>query len=212
MYKIPIFVDFDGTLFDTALMRDAIYDAFLKSGYDHEDIHSTYIAECLDYKYSPEGQFQRLQRIKHANERLTSARIDNLYKLVEKYVYPDSRDFLSKINRSKYEADVLTMGDLKFQKRKVEVSGLSDVIDNTYICDIQKWDYLKNVVMHRDYFIIIDDRSDTLENVKNRYPKALCIQIVRNDLDIDDASKFYKEVWQGIRIHNLNQALRYLEM
>lgn len=210
MKKTPIFIDFDGTLFDTAKFRDQIYDVFIKSGYDLQDIRSSYIAECMDYKYSPEGQFKRLLDIKHSNDKLVSARLDNLYDGVSRLVYADTEDFLRSIDRSKFEANLLTLGDLDFQTRKVKESGLYDFFDQLYICDIQKWDYMANIAEPRDYFIVIDDRADTLENIKSRFPKALCIQIIRQDLDLEDAANFYKEVYSGIKVHDLNQALRYL--
>lgn len=212
MYKIPLFVDFDGTLFDTAGFRERIYEAFKKSGYEEADIHSSYIAECKDYKYSPEGQFQRLLDIKHSNIKLVEARLDNLYALVPKYIYSDVDDFLREVNRSKYEVNNLTLGDLEFQMKKVNSAGLSDYFDNIYITDVQKWDYLPNIIRPRDYFVVIDDRADTLENIKSRYPKSLCIQIIRQQLDIEDAANFYKEVFSGIKIHQLSQALRYLSV
>ena len=210
MYKTPIFIDFDGTLFDTALFREQIYDVFIKSGYDMQDIRSSYIAECMDYKYSPEGQFKRLLDIKHSNDKLVKARLDNLYAMVPKYIYPDVGDFLRSVDRSKYEVDALTLGDLEFQTRKLESAGFKDLLDNFYVTDKQKWEFMNNIVRPRDYFIFIDDRADTLENIKQQYPKSLCIQIIRQDLGIEDAAQFYKDVYSGIKIHNLSQALRYL--
>lgn len=210
MYKIPIFIDFDGTLFDTSAFKSEIVRAFTLSGYEPEDIRSTYIAECLDYKYSPEGQFKRLLDIKHSNEKLVYSRLNNLYANIPKYLYEDSCGFLTDIDRGKYQSNILTLGDLDFQTKKVMKSGLMDLIENLYICAEQKWDYMKNIVQPRDYFVMIDDRADTLENVKAKYPKSLCIQIVRQDLDMDDAAKFYKDVFSGIKVHDLRQALRYL--
>lgn len=209
-YKFPIFVDFDGTLFDTASLKEEIVKAFLLSGYEIEDIRSTYIAECLDYKYSPEGQYKKLLEIKHSNEKLVGVRLNNLYTGIKRHVYSDSQSFLKNLDKSKYEVNILTLGDLDFQTKKLTSSGLIELVDNVYVCAEQKWDYMQNLVKPHDYFVMIDDRADTLENVKSRYPKSLCIQVVRQDLDIDDAAKFYKEVWQGIRVHDMGQALRYL--
>lgn len=211
MYKTPIFVDFDGTLFDTALFREQIYEVFVKSGYDLADIRSTFIAECMDYKYSPEGQFSRLLEIKHSNEKLVQARLDNLYAMVPRFIYPDTHEFLRTVDRSKYEVNNLTLGDIEFQRKKVEAAGFRDLFDNYFVTDQQKWDFLGSVVKPRDYFLVIDDRADTLENIKSKYPKSLCLQIIRQDLDIDDAANFYKDVFSGIKIRDLSQALRYLE-
>lgn len=210
MKQIPLVIDFDGTMFDTAGFKEEIFRAFSVSGYDLEDIRSTFIAECMDYKYSPEQQFKRLLEIKHSNEKLVGARIANLYKSVRKFVYPDSESFLKMVDRTKYGVNLLTLGNVDFQMRKAKESGLLGYFDNIYICTEQKWDFIINLVEPRDYFIMIDDRADTLNNIKTKYPKSLCIQIARQDLGIEDAAKFYKDVYRGIKVHDLGQVLRYL--
>lgn len=210
MTKSRIFIDFDGTMFNTSAMKESIFDAFLRCGYSLADIKSTYVMECMDYKYDPIGQLAKLQKIKSTNQNLALARIENIYKNVPKYIYPDTNNFLTMIDREKYQINILTLGDIDFQSKKVQESGLKDKFNNIYVTDIQKWDYLSEIVSEKEEFVLIDDRADTLEQVKSKFNKSLCLQIVRMELDLDDAAVMYKEVYSGIKIKLLPEALKYL--
>ncbi len=203
-------MDFDGVIFDISQSRDRIYDTFYKAGYSMQDIKTTYMLESMDYKYNPMRHLERLQKIKHTNQKLAEARIENLYQNVQKYLYDDVSDFADSLDREKYELNILTMGDKEFLNKKIEYSGITDKFDNIYIAEDQKWDYLKNLVQSREEFIVIDDRADTLEKIKKEFHKSLCIQIVRQDLGFEDAAMMYKDVYSGIKIKELSQAVRYL--
>lgn len=211
MYKTPIFIDFDGTLFDTLRFKPEIFDVFIKSGYEQQDINANYLAECLDYKFNLKDLYGRLLEIKSSNEQLVNSRIENLYNSVRRLLYDDAEEFLQAINRDKYEVNILTLGDLEFQTKKVEHSGLRHLVDNIYITDIQKWDFLPSVAKSFEKLVIIDDRADTLERVRSKYNKCLPIQIIRDDIDLEDAAMRMSEMFGGIKIRSLMQALRYLE-
>lgn len=210
MAKIKLFIDFDGTIFDTSEFKNEMFDAFFRCGYTLPDIKSTYVLESMDYKYNPEGHLDKLQKIKPTNHKLALARIENLYKNITKYLYADTTEFLDKINRDKYEINMLTLGDIGFQQKKVDRSGIAEKFQHIYVTDTQKWDYLQNIVSSREEFVLIDDRADTLEKVKAKFHKSLCMQIIRQDLDIDDAAIMYKEVYSGIKIKSLPEAIKYL--
>ncbi len=210
MKKIKIFMDFDGTLFDTSQFRDRIFDTFLKAGYQLQDIKTARMLESMDYKYDPLRHLERLQKIKHTNQKLAESRIENLYRIAPKLLYEDTFSFISGIDREKFELNILTLGDFDFQNSKIEHSGISDKFDNIYIADVQKWDYLANIVGAREEYVIIDDRADTLEKIRMKFPKALCIQIIRQNLNMDDATMMYKDVYSGIKIKELSQAIKYL--
>lgn len=210
MTKNKIFMDFDGVIFDISQSRDRIYDTFFKAGYSMQDIKTTYMLETMNYNYNPMRHLERLQKIKHTNQKLAEARIENLYQNIPKHLYDDVPDFADSLDRDKYESNILTMGDKEFLNKKIEYSGIADKFDNIYITEDQKWDYLKKLVQPREEFIIIDDRADVLEKVKKEFPKSLCIQIIRQDLGFEDAAMMYKDVYSGIKIKELLQAVKYL--
>jgi hypothetical protein len=97
---------------------------------------------------------------------------------------------------------------LEFQKEKFKYSELSDLFENHYFTDIQKWDYLPELVEPNERFILIDDRSDTVDKIAKKYKHSLPIEIRRESKSIDpmdsDASFF------GVKVKTLTQALKYL--
>jgi FMN phosphatase YigB (HAD superfamily) len=215
MNKKKIFLDFDGTIFDTSLYRDILFEIFGEAGFLKSEILSNYEEECLDYKFSPEGLVERLGRIRSFDQTKVLKRIDNSYLKIPKLLYNDTFNFLQSINRDLYTVDLLSLGDITFQKKKINHSGLLSHFDKVYITDVQKWHYLKEIVGNEDHFIIIDDRADTIKNVGESFPNALPIEIRRGDADRDDpmrtsivAGVLKKD--DNLTIRSLSQAMKYL--
>lgn len=177
--KTKLILDFDGTLFDTEGFRLEIFSLFKRMGYNQDQIESTYQAECLSYKYSPLGQLKRLQELKPSSQTLAEARFDNLYENSDKYIFPDVTLFLKEMRINNYELILLTMGDINFQKSKVENSGVARYFDHVLYCDVQKWLYFPELVQKNEKFIFLDDRADTIDKISKIYQNSFCIRIDR---------------------------------
>jgi len=208
--KTKLFIDFDGTLFDTAGFKTEIQGIFIRAGYSDSDIQKTYIASSMDYCYSIEEHFERLQKIKKINPKLTLARIENAYSKTKKHIYDDAVDFLENIDRDKYSVNLMTLGNENFQKKKFVSTGLKKYFDDVFYTPIQKWDYLERekIVELSEYFVIIDDRGDTTEKISKKYRKSLAIEINREKIpsDMMEGESHYK----GIVVKNFKQAEKYL--
>lgn len=207
--KTKIFIDFDGTMFDTRLFRDQIFSILGKAGYNHDEIMTAYQAECLDYKFSLTDLVKRLQMSRPVNLSLTWARIEQLYKDVPRYLFPDTVQFLKELDHTKYEVNLLSLGDINFQRTKVENSQIAPLFDNIYYCETQKWDYLDAIVSKNEKFIIIDDRGDTIEKVGRKFVNSLALQIARKDQDKDDPVRVV-QTFNNLVIKNFKQAMMYL--
>lgn len=208
--KEKLFIDFDGTLFDTEAFKGQMYDIFVKAGFELDEIKSTYNAECLDYKYSPIGQMERLKKIHSFDREAADQRFKKLYASCDKFLYDDSVEFLNGINRDKYGLDLLTLGDTEFQKTKVDHSGIAKYFDDIYYTEVQKWDYLDRLVDRNENFIVIDDRGDALTEIKKKFKHSLAIHIERPIEDKDDPFLSKKIDFSGINVKNLKQARQYL--
>ena len=206
--KIKLFVDFDGTVFDTLGFKKRLFEIFTKAGFSHDEIEKTYNAECLDYKYSPLNNLKRLAKIHDFDIKKAKERLKKLYLEVPKYVFSDVHEFLSQINKKKYELNLLTLGDKEFQKEKFDHSALEKYFNNLYYTEIQKWDYFKGLVKENDRFIIIDDRGDTMEMISKKYKQSLPIEINRQEESSDDMES--SNNFDGIKVKNLKQAIKYL--
>jgi hypothetical protein len=206
--KTKLFIDFDGTLFDTTCFREKIFKVFLELGFDQQTVEKGYKDECQDYLYSPQEQAKRLKKIKEYD--IDSA-LDGLRSIelnASECIYPNSAKFLENIDRKKYEVILLTLGDIKFQKAKYSNSGLNKYFDNAIFTTIQKWDYLIDFVRNDEKFILIDDRGNTCKNISEKFPNATAIEINRKTIAPDLLEP--KDEFGGIKIINLMQAEKYL--
>lgn len=203
--KIKLFIDFDKTLFDTSQVKERLYRIFGQLGFSLEEIEQTYLAETLDGKYSPEGQAERLYQIRPFNLDVSEIKIRSMIFDSSKLLYPDSVEFLENIDRQKYEVDLLSYGNVKFQEKKIKNSGIVDKFDNIYITNIEKQIFLKDIVKENESFIVVDDKIDNLEKISTEYPKAFMIYINRSIDNIDKQFHF-----KGAKVRNLEQTTQYL--
>lgn len=206
--KTKIFIDFDATLFDTGKLKKELFSVLRKAGFSDEEILLTYKAECKDYLYSPKGQVERLKKVRNFDFESVISQIEKLYEKVSSWLYNDTIGFLKNINREKFEVNLLTLGDISFQKKKVESAGIKKLFDNIYYCAEQKWDFLKGLVDRNEKFFVIDDRGDALEKINHCFPDAFCIEINRlqDPLDMMEAASNHK----GATVQALAQAEKYL--
>ena len=206
--KIKLFIDLDQTLFDTPKFKEKMDALFALTGASREVIDQTFKEECEDYKYSVEDNLRRIRTVHEFDLEKILEMTGRLYEYGAECLYGDSIDFLEAIDREKYEVDLLTLGDLEFQKNKFVHLGIEKYFDNVYYCTEQKWDYLDTLVDLNEKFIIIDDRSDTMKRVAEKYEKAVAIHILRAG-EIDD--EFVPPVrFEGITIQDILPALKYL--
>lgn len=206
--KTKLFIDFDGTIFNTEGFKTLVFEVFTKAGFEMDDIEATYRSECLDYKYDIESQMRRLAEIHSFDIELARGRLEKIYNKVPEEIFPDVKDGLLKIDRNNYEVNLLTLGDPGFQKKKAKHSGLLKYFDQGYYCDIQKWLYLDGLVNQNERFVMIDDRGDALEKIAKKFKKSLCIQMARASIDrLDSAAA---SPFSGIKVKSLTQALKYL--
>lgn len=208
--KTKLFIDFDGTIFNTQSFRDKMFEIFTMAGFDEEEIKNTYAAESLDYLYSASGQLERLEKIHEYDIEKAKLRMDKLIKSSKDFMFPDFDDFIKTVDRDKFEIDLITLGEEAFQKAKVEASAIVKYFDNVYYCETQKWDYLDELVELLEKFIIIDDRADTLERIGKKFKRSFPIFMDRQQKDLADPYLSKQKDYLGIKAKNLKQAGQYL--
>jgi len=207
--KIKLFIDFDGTLFDTSKFKRGMFDIFEKAGFTSDQVLTAYQAECLDAKFSITGLIERLKKDQKFNVSLAEARVSDLYAQAAKMVYEDTEEFLQKIDRNRYQIIMLTLGDPSFQHKKVENSGLEKYFDEILYTELQKWDYLDRIVKKNEKFVIVDDRADAISKIAKKFPNSLALYIDRKSADKDDP---VRNASGDVRLHtkNFHQVMMYL--
>lgn len=206
--KTKLFIDFDGTLFDTRHLKIELFNAFRSMGFAEDQIELTYKKACEDYIYSPIEQLQLLQNFKKCDIQEAIEKLEELYKKVPNYLFKDSVDFLKNLDREKYEVNLLTLGDEDFQKKKVDSSGITKYFDNIYYCRDQKWIFLKTLVDLEEKFFIIDDRGDALFKISKDFKNSIPIEINYSKKPIDIMEK--PSSYDGLSIKNIVEATQYL--
>ncbi|MDO8444139.1 MAG: HAD family hydrolase [bacterium] len=208
--KTKMFLDFDGTLFDTNTLKKKLYNLCVGLGFSSDVITQSYRLECADGLFSPDGLVRRLAKIKKIDFQIAADGIKMLTSESAKYLFDDTIDFLTRLDRNKFEINLMTLGDLSFQRRKVENSGLSVYFDNIYYVGKNKWEIMDQYVEKDELFIFIDDREDTIYNVAQKYPSSVCLCIKRKDEDRDDPN--HRKAGGNItKIKSLSEALAYIK-
>lgn len=205
--KTKIFVDFDGTIFNTMVFRDEMFKIFYKYGFNLDEIKKTYFDESLDYKYSPLGQLDRLFDIRKFEILEAKQDFIKLFETASKYLYNDTLGFLRETSKlSGFDLCLFTLGDIEFQKSKVENSDILKFFKEAYYTDIDKWIFLDKIVKKDEKFILIDDRLDNVREISKKYQKSVCLQILRRDVDNLDPTLNVKP-FDGVKINQLADAM-----
>jgi hypothetical protein len=149
------------------------------------DIEATYKIALSDYRYSPIKHLHLIAE--RCNVDIVEGKylINELYKNTRDFIYPDALDFLQTVDRDHFEFNILSMGDVEFQRSKIESADVVKYFDHIYITPDQKWDYLHELVNLDESFVLIDDRGDTINKVGARFPNSLAIEINRISLPPD---------------------------
>lgn len=204
--KTKLFIDFDGTLFDTNMLRKEFYAILEDLGFNEADIVSAYKDECKDNFFTVERMLKRLHQIKNFDIEEIILLEKQIHDKNPTFLFDDTINFLKNIDRDKYEINLITLGDFDFQKFKVEKSEIKQYFDNIYYANAEKWEYLDCVVKRNEEFIIIDDREDTIHYIQHKYKNAKALRIVREDVDRDDPSAHITES-DVKKIYSLSEAV-----
>ena len=208
--KNRLFIDFDGTIFETKKFEKTFFETLIKAGISESELRTAYQLECLTYRFSLNSLVYKLHEKINFNLKLTMARLDSHYlKIPGNFIYPDVVSFLQGIDRSKFSVELLTLGDPEFQKKKIKLSNILPYFDKTYYTTEQKWNWLKNEVKSNERFVIIDDRGDTIYEIGKIYKNALALEINRSDLQSDPMEP--RKRYANIVVRNLKQAGMYLQ-
>ncbi|MFA5927390.1 MAG: HAD family hydrolase [Patescibacteria group bacterium] len=177
--KTKIFIDFDGTIFDTDSFKALIWSTLAKSGFSYSNIEKAYEIACSDYRYSPVKQLDLLSEMELGDRATAHYLLQRLYHQAKDMIFEDAIQFLRAVDREKFGLYLLSMGDKDFQRVKIVSSSISHYFDNVYLTDEQKWLYLDELVGQSDPFIFIDDRGDSVQNVAKKFANSLAIEINR---------------------------------
>lgn len=181
---MKIYIDFDGTLFDSTKHYQEYINIFKK--------HNIDIESYFNKEYKKEKNFDSLSKkiIKEYN--LNPSIYDELDKIYsKKLIFKDAITFLEK-NHNKYDLILLTLGNIEYQKKKINKTNIGKYFKDIIITNKDK------SKLDIDYTngIFIDNNPLELKRFYNSKAKYL-IRIKRDadkyskiDLDIKNIPEF----------------------
>ncbi|HSI20577.1 MAG TPA: hypothetical protein VLA04_02635 [Verrucomicrobiae bacterium] len=173
---IPLFLDFDDTLFDTQAFKVWIRECLISHGATPQQIDGAYAPK-------PGTLYHPLRHI-HAIWETPPAGIEkevqSLYARGASLLFPDAITFLKDLDRSTYTPTILTLGDDEFQRAKIDGSGILNHLSDVLVCQEDKWKVLGNHVSPGTPLILVDDKPDTIVMVAKTHPKSYGVILDRS--------------------------------
>lgn len=207
---MKIFLDFDDVLFNTRDFRKD-RDIFLqRHGIRDEYLDQAYVREFSDKKtgYSLE---KHLGRVKH--DFLRELDVENVLldfygemKFLQKYVFSDVPKFIESLRGGRNnKIIILSFGEDDFQRKKIEGSGLSSLVDEVIVTEKKKADMLKGIVGKKEEKVFfLDDRVQYMKEMKEIFPFVKTILVSRPEGRYHDA----RDKWCDFEVQNLEEAKR----
>ncbi|MDD2807312.1 MAG: HAD hydrolase-like protein [Patescibacteria group bacterium] len=179
-----IILDLDNTIFNTPLLKEDIYYSFKVFGISDELFFTTLKAAYdVDQEnkncYSPKRHAKLLFDTKEKAERAVAKLFQVMEERGHTYLYSDVKETLVENKKNGVKLILLTQGDEFFQKKKIEVSGISDLFDDIIIVQDGK-SAMAELLPLEDIRLAVNDRHDELEKMHKLFPRARCVEIQRS--------------------------------
>ena len=188
---MKIYIDFDGTLFDSTIQYQRLINLFKKYNIDEIYIQNLMKEDFYQKEKSYDLLAEKIISNKNLNPNIIKE-IDNIY--TKDLVYPDVIPFLEKYH-NKFELLLLTLGNKLHQEKKIKASNLNK--------------YFKKLSIDYQNSIFIDNNPKELEKFYNANAKHV-IRIKRNVDKYSKISLKIKEIPEFIDFNELTKS-NYLD-
>lgn len=188
---IKIYIDFDGTLFNSSKLYYKFIDIFTKQNLKKEELKI-----IINKTYKDTKNFDIVAEFLINKYNLNSNILEKVNKLyAEDLVFKDVIPFLEKYYQ-KYDLILLTLGSKKYQKKKINSSNLSKYFKDIIITNSDKSklniDYTKGIFIDNNPLELkkfYNSKANYLIRIKRDTDKYSKINL---DLDIPEFTNFEK--------------------
>lgn len=176
-YLMKIVFDLDYTLLDTAKFKEALAEAVTAQGVSRDRYEETYKAvvrrEGKVYDYDPDAHLEALKDDFDGERAMNEARrgIAAVLAGTEKYLYPGAVELLRELRRQGAELVLMTLGNEKWQRAKVENSGLGGMFDEVLATEKKKVDTVREIGRAGDKIIIVNDNGEEMKEMMAAAPE-----------------------------------------
>lgn len=172
-------VDFDYTLYQTDLFVQRLKEVFMRYGVDMNTYRASYQqavawdGEGYGFDYSFEKHIHILQRMGYT---INAAEVVPQLQacLKRDYICSDAIQFLQFL-RARDETVLLSAGDVRFQKWKVETTGLNAYVDRCEYLSGNKDKFVAEVLKDGKQVIFINDNSKENASIKKKFPDVMVV-------------------------------------
>ena len=195
---MKIYIDFDGTLFDTNQLYQNFVNVFSKY-----NIEEQYIKKKMKEKYQKHKSFDILAKEIINENNLDNdilKEIDKIYS--KKLIYPDIIPFLEK-HYQKYELILLTLGNKTYQQKKINSTNINKYFKDIIITDKDK----SKLNINYTKGIFIDNNPKELE----RFYNSNSLYLIRIKRDTDKYSKYDINIKNIPEFKDFNEISTYIE-
>jgi FMN phosphatase YigB (HAD superfamily) len=162
-----VLVDLDHTLLNTTDFKEALAATLGLSPKQWEEIYEQYV---MDYGwFNPEDFLKGVEPEK-------KIRFYGILEQLPRFLYSDSKLFLQQCLQQGWKIVIFTFGEPRWQKLKFEYLKFPDSIEAEFITT-PKVEALAQYIAHD--IVMIDDKAEELDAVKQAYPKVQTIWIHR---------------------------------
>jgi len=175
-----LILDFDLTLFDADRFLRDVFLIFNKYGVSEEDFYNSYEATK---KVGPWNPFRHAGLAFKKSPAGLKEDINGLFKKSGDYLFDDVIPFL---NHIKTENILLSYGDEETQLSKIKCSGIAKYFKSIVITSDQlKTDFFDKYE-NESSVIFVEDRANTINAVKSKFPSIFCVLIKRPESKLHD--------------------------
>ena len=178
---MKVVFDLDYTLLDTAKFKEALAEAVTSCGVSRERYEETYKAvvkrEGKVYDYDPEVHLKLLRRDFPDDQALGQARerIDGVVAATDKFLFPGSLELLRELKTEKNKTVLLSLGNEKWQKRKIDTSGLGGHFDRVIATDKHKAGIIRSLLEQGEKTVVVNDNGEEIQEMMREAPEAVYI-------------------------------------
>lgn len=186
-----IILDFDHTLFDTdALKRDlagAVEEFDISSDLFWETYPKALQFYAGEMGYSIDRHLAILQKKASFDPNIAKQKMENVIQGSRAYLFPDTKDFLSRMVGLNVPLILLSRGDRAFQSQKIRATGIDRYFKEIHLTSEKKITVLPSILAPnaKNIFFINDHLEETRE-VAHACPDIKLILKRRPDLSPED--------------------------
>lgn len=183
-----IILDFDNTLFNTDNFKVALSSSLKPFGVTDELFWGTYrqARESADgqFAYSFEKHVDLIAgRLPGLHKEASVAALKSVLARADDFLYPDAKDFLSRIISLGIPSVLLTRGDPAFQTAKISACGVDKLVERVIITEQPKIERVGECIAGlKGTVYFVDDHLDATLEIQKRYPTIVPILKRRPDL------------------------------